>query len=102
MENKINGRDAFICDANAKKIAEQLKSVPVPDLDALRIIPRHEPPLRYWVVVGSHIKGFKTQAEAEADAILSARSYPGQTIRVTKTIKAYRTKEPAVETLESE
>ena len=59
-------------------------------------------PSKYWVVVGTHIKGFARQADAEADAILSARSYPGQTIRVTKTIKAYRTKEPAVETLESE
>lgn len=72
-----------------------------------RIIPKWDAtspsaPSKYWVVVGTHIKGFARQADAEADAILSARSYPGQTIRVTKTIKAFRTKEPAVETLESE
>ena len=69
-----------------------------------RVIPRHDPtpPAKYWVVVGTHIKGFARQADAEAEAIIAARNYPGQTIRVTKTIKAFRTKEPAVETLESE
>jgi hypothetical protein len=81
---------------------EKISSVPIPDLNALRIIPRHPAQHKYWVVVGTHIKGFANQADAEADAILSARSYPGQTIRVTKTVKAFRTKEPAVETLESE
>lgn len=88
-EEKVNGSGAVHDDAPS------------------RIIPRWtgggtHPVHKYWVVIGTHIKGFANQADAEADAILSARSYPGQTIRVTKTIKAFRTKEPAVETLESE
>jgi hypothetical protein len=71
----------------------------------IRIIPRHDTSTslkKFWVVVGSHIKNFATQAEAETEAIRVARDYPGQTVRVTKTVKAFRVKEPPVETLESE
>ena len=93
-EEKTNGSGSVY--------SERLNSVVIPDAETLRIIPRHPAPNKYWVINGNYIKDFATQADAEAHAILSARSYPGQTIRVTKTIKAFRTKEPAVETLESE
>jgi hypothetical protein len=92
-EKKVNG-GGTVYD-------EKISSVPIPDLNTLRIVPRH-PPTPYWVVNGTHVTGYQTQADAEAHAIVAARNYPGLTIRVTKTIKAYRTKEPAVETLESE
>lgn len=91
----INASDAIRLLGEGKSVEETLRM-------AERIIPRHEPPPKYWVVIGTHIKSFTRQADAEADAIIAARNYPGQTIRVTKTIKAFRTKEPAVETLESE
>lgn len=79
-----------------------------------RIIPRFEnrsiygdrgvtdAPPRYWVVNGTHVTSYAAQADAEAAAIMAARSYPGQTVRVTKTLKAFRTRLPDVETLESE
>jgi len=89
-EIKVNGGGAIVWDDTPTRI--------IPKFDSAS----PSAPSKYWVVVGTHIKGFARQADAEADAILSARSYPGQTIRVTKTVKAFRTKEPAVETLESE
>ena len=73
-----------------------------------KIIPRwpedggQKKPTKFWVTDGTTIAGVSTQENAETAAIELARRHPGTTFRVTKTVKAFRTKEPAVETLESE
>jgi hypothetical protein len=99
-EDKVNG--SGLGGDGSKRPKQPVTWIIPPDSQSERIIPRHPAPNKYWVVVGTYIKDFPTQADAEAHAIIAARNYPGQTIRVTKTIKAYRTKDPAVETLESE